>query len=38
MFQCGTCTYSSNKKFNMQKHIKNVHKRDASDGDFIKQK
>ena len=31
MFCCETCHYQSNKKYNLQKHIKNVHKRDATD-------
>ena len=31
MFCCETCKYKSNRKFNLQKHIKNVHSRDATD-------
>jgi len=31
MFCCETCSYKSNRKFNLQKHIKNVHSRDATD-------
>jgi hypothetical protein len=31
MFCCETCNYKSNRKFNLQKHIKNVHSRDATD-------
>jgi len=30
MFRCNTCSYSSAKKFNLQKHVKNMHSRDAS--------
>jgi hypothetical protein len=31
MFCCETCQYQSNRKYNLQKHVKNVHKRDATD-------
>ena len=31
MFCCGNCHYKTNKKFNLQKHIKNVHIRDPTD-------
>ena len=34
MFKCETCEYGSNKKFNMQKHITNVHKREATEGEM----
>lgn len=36
MFKCGTCIYSSPKKYNMRKHINNVHKRDATDAEMTK--
>jgi len=31
MFCCETCKYKSNRKFNLQKHIKNIHNREATD-------
>jgi hypothetical protein len=34
MFCCETCKYKSNRKFNLQKHIKNVHSRDATDNEL----
>ena len=31
MFCCNFCGYKSNRKFNIQKHIKNIHNRDTND-------
>jgi hypothetical protein len=31
MFWCESCQYNSNRKYNLQKHVKNVHNRDATD-------
>ena len=34
MFCCESCQYRSDRKYNIQKHIKNVHIRDASDAEL----
>jgi hypothetical protein len=34
MFCCETCQYQSDRKYNIRKHITNVHSRDASDGEL----
>lgn len=31
MFKCNSCGYLSNRKYNLQKHLKSIHKRDGSD-------
>jgi len=36
MFCCDTCDYKSNRKFNIQKHINNVHNRHATDKELNK--
>ena len=36
MFCCSTCTYKTDRKFNIKKHIANVHKRDANDVELTK--
>jgi predicted nuclease of predicted toxin-antitoxin system len=35
MYWCRSCEYKSKRKFNLQKHITNVHKRDATDDELI---
>ncbi len=35
MFCCETCQYQSDRKYNIRKHITNVHSRDASDGELM---
>jgi hypothetical protein len=35
MFRCNSCGYESSRKFNISKHIKNVHKRDVSDEEMM---
>ena len=37
MFCCEDCKYKSNRKFNLQKHIRNVHKRDATDSELTRE-
>ncbi len=36
MFCCASCAYKTNRKFNIKKHINNVHNRDANDVELIK--
>ncbi len=36
MFRCNSCAYQTIKKFNMNKHIKNVHKRDATGEEMVR--
>jgi len=36
MFCCQSCKYESDRKFNIRKHIINVHKRDATDEELTK--
>lgn len=36
MFCCHSCVYKSKKKFNLQKHVKNVHKRDCNDDELLR--
>lgn len=36
MFRCNTCGYASNRKYNLQKHSKSMHSRDATDEELIK--
>jgi hypothetical protein len=36
MFRCSSCDYKSNRKYNLQKHIKNIHNRDATDEEIAK--
>jgi hypothetical protein len=36
MFCCSSCTYKTSRKFNIKKHIINVHKRDVNDDELIK--
>ncbi len=34
MFLCNSCNYQSNRKYNLKIHIKNIHKRDATDNEL----
>ena len=36
MFCCANCAYKTNRKFNIKKHINNVHNRDANDEELTK--
>jgi hypothetical protein len=36
MYWCEDCKYKSNRKFNLQKHVKNVHNRDATDNELTR--
>ena len=38
MFECSSCTYKSDRKFNIRKHIQNVHKRDPTDEELTDSK
>ena len=35
MFCCESCPYKSNRKYNLNKHIKSVHKRDANETELV---
>jgi hypothetical protein len=37
MYWCTSCKYKSNRKFNLQKHVKNVHNRDATDNELTRE-
>ncbi len=38
MFRCVSCAYESNRKYNLQVHIKNVHKREAHEDEMVRKK
>ena len=35
MFCCETCPYKSDRKYNLQKHIKSIHKRDTNESEMV---